>query len=668
MKRIFNQVVLTACAAALAAVSCSKEPEEGRQPDRGEGISILTTLGNSTPDAVNGSGAETKAPVADGGTNAKIALGNMHFLRKDGATMQTGFAGVTALVASREATGQITFTAGSVPSYDKSNLNAWFTAYWPATSAEGATVTAGSQVVWTVDGSRDILLSTLDASGSFDAGRYSAPGTGVMVLEHAMAQLQVVCTADAGVADAILEQAWGRITKIEILSSATTATYTYSNNTLSYGTAGALSLWKADYSARFEGQTYELTKNSTTVMAAGMYPPSRGAIRLKIYCEKVPGGKEVSVQLAGPGANKNFERGLTHKVTLTFGALPIDITVSASIIPWDVPLEQDVEIVSFFVPLFYGDAANNGGVTTGLTGFTETSYNACVAGANGSAYGSETEACAGELPYGRLQIARADEPTAASWPDAMTACRNKTADGGGWRLPRLSELKLISNNKSSLEAEPGFKALPPGGTLLWAGTEGTGAGEAFAFDFAAMRASIPQKTVLHKVRCVRELSPWIVTNQDAGGDSGITIHPPYTGTGGYYEEIFTGSDVSYPGSKEGSSVGAKYQIGSVDITPGTYMNRANAVSQCKAYREGGFTNWRLPTRRELVQIYELKRDGKIPNNFVENSTGRARSTMCRTHGTCTCLMVARSTPIRPPAATCVVSGIYNAAVKQEKIR
>ena len=123
---------------------------------------------------------------------------------------------------------------------------------------------------------------------------------------------------------------------------------------------------------------------------------------------------------------------------------------------------------------------------------------------------------------------------------------------------------------------------------------------------------------INKPKEYPDINGWIVTNQDAEGDSGITIHPPVTGLDGYYEEIFTGSNVTYPGSKEGSSVGAKYQIGSVDITPGTYMVWADAVNQCQAYNEGGAANWRLPTRRELVQIYELKRDGKIPNNFVES--------------------------------------------------
>ena len=110
-----------------------------------------------------------------------------------------------------------------------------------------------------------------------------------------------------------------------------------------------------------------------------------------------------------------------------------------------------------------------------------------------------------------------------------------------------------------------------------------------------------------------------IVSKDIWGSSGDPFHENYTGADGYYKEEFTGTSAIYPDSKEGSSVSAKYQISSVDVSAGRYMAWTDAVSKCKAYREGGATNWRLPTRRELVQIYELKRDGKIINNL--NSYG-----------------------------------------------
>lgn len=319
-------------AAALLAVSCSKEPESTPLPNGAREISINTELDGAPVVLSDKTG--TKAPVADGAAGAKAVLSDMHFLRKDGASMQTDFSEVTAIAGSRDATGLITFPEGSVPAYGKGNLNAWFVAYWPSASADGAAVAAGSKVVWTIDGSRDILLSTLDASKSYDAGKYTAPISTGMTLQHVLAQLQVVCTANSSMDQAIVRAAWGKITKIEILTSPASVTYTYSTNALTYGAAGAVSLWKPDYTGKFEGQGLDLVKGSTTVVAAGMYPPSAGAVKLKVYSERVTSGKEVSVQLQSGGTNKNFERGLTHKITLSFDALPQQITATASITPW----------------------------------------------------------------------------------------------------------------------------------------------------------------------------------------------------------------------------------------------------------------------------------------------------------------------------------------------
>ena len=376
--RIAGRSLLAACvAAAVVLASCSKEPETAPLPGGERAISIRTTLGGTTDatntDAANAAQAPgtghatdanaqasgttaanaqasatkaTRSPVTDGGAGAAATLADMHFLRRDGATMQTNFSDVTALTASRNAQGGIVFAAGSVPTYDFNDQNVWFTAYWPTTAANGATVTAGSSVVWAVDGSRDILLSTLDPAVSFDAGKYSSPGTQKMTLEHALAQLQVICTADASTTEAAVRKTWGKITRIEILSSPATATYTYSSNTLSYGAAAAaMPLWTADYTAKFEGQTYELTQNNTAVTAAGMYPPSTGAVRLKVFTETVPAGAEVSVQLNDSSTPKDFERGLTHTVILTFGTLPEKIALTGTTItPWKSAESTEVEI------------------------------------------------------------------------------------------------------------------------------------------------------------------------------------------------------------------------------------------------------------------------------------------------------------------------------------
>lgn len=532
--------LLAVCAAAaLAAASCTESPD-GELPGGEHTISILTTLGGA-----NGADAAVKtsrAPVADGGDDARATLGDMHFLRRDGASVQTDFSGVTALAASRDASGRIVFAQGSVPMYDNTDLNAWFTAYWPATAAEGAAVTAGEKVVWTVDGSRDILLSTLDPSKSFDAGKYTAPGTAAMTLEHALAQLQVVCTVDAAESETVVRQTWGEITKIELLTSPATATYTYADNTLAYGAVGTLPLWTADYSARFEGRSHELTKDNT-VLAAGMYPPSTGVVRLKVYTEKLPAGKDVSVQLADSGTPKDFVRGLTHKVTLTFGALPAEIAVTATTItPWSagyggttgvgdgaysIPAPSEgflywdyphiVKRGEFFDSYF--DIQGPG--TQSYNGWKGTVAGGSADGGNGS-YAEETPYIMQEKPYPKLEVAKEDELSAGVatmiWDDARKACLDKTTDGGGWRLPRQSELMWVYLNRTELEKTPGFTAFTP--DVYWSATEVDSDSAWYIYDDGSV-VSAP-KSDRKSVRCVREIHPPMPAVRDYYYSDGTT--------------------------------------------------------------------------------------------------------------------------------------------------
>lgn len=532
--------LLAVCAAAaLAAASCTESPD-GELPGGEHTISIRTTLGGA-----NGADAAVKtsrAPVADGGDDARAALGDMHFLRRDGASVQTDFSGVTALAASRDASGRIVFAQGSVPMYDNTDLNAWFTAYWPATAAEGAAVTAGEKVVWTVDGSRDILLSTLDPSKSFDAGKYTAPGTAAMTLEHALAQLQVVCTVDAAASETVVRQTWGEITKIELLTSPATATYTYADNTLAYGAVGTLPLWTADYSARFEGRSHELAKDNT-VLAAGMYPPSAGVVRLKVYTAKLPAGKDVSVQLAESGTPKDFVRGLTHKVTLTFGALPAEIAVTATTItPWSagyggttgvgdgaysIPAPSEgflywdyphiVKRGEFFDSIF--DILGPG--TQSYNGWKGTVAGGSADGGNGS-YADETPYIMQEKPYPKLEVAKEDELSAGVatmiWDDARKACLDKTTDGGGWRLPRQSELMWVYLNIAELGKTPGFTAFTSG--VYWSATEVDSDFAWYIYDDGSVVSDL--KSDRKSARCVREIHPPMPAVRDYYYSDGTT--------------------------------------------------------------------------------------------------------------------------------------------------
>lgn len=321
----FRPLLLTALLLATL-VSCSKQEQEPLSPS-GDGVIRLN--------AVVADADGTKAPVIDGGAGAKATLANIHFLRKDGTTAQTNFGGVTALSGSRNASGAITIS--TAPTYAKSDANAWFVAYHPTTAPEGATVTAGSKVVWAINGKADILLSTLNAAQSYDAGKYSAPTTGTMTFKHALAQLEVICKAmpTTNVAADLVQSVWGNITKIELLTSPGDMTYTYATNALTYGAAAAKPLLYKDYTSAFFPVAIP-ANNSSVVTAAGMFAPSTGIIRLKVYSVNFPDGIMIPVQLKNSSdVACNFEAGKRYTVTLTFGADDKNIEVKSTIADWN---------------------------------------------------------------------------------------------------------------------------------------------------------------------------------------------------------------------------------------------------------------------------------------------------------------------------------------------
>lgn len=166
----------------------------------------------------------------------------------------------------------------------------------------------------------------------------------------------------------------------------------------------------------------------------------------------------------------------------------------------------------FSIPLYYGDAGNNGAVTTDLSGSTENSYNAYVIGSNGSYYRTQVDVYAGEMPYAKLQVAMTDEVFTdfngkRTWQIAMQTCRNKTTDGGGWRLPRFSEMRLLFNNLAAVNA-----ALTAGGgtkllsSYYWSATEAS-ATEIWTTDTRTLSnfKIVAKANNDANIRCVREV-------------------------------------------------------------------------------------------------------------------------------------------------------------------
>lgn len=325
MKWIFLSLLTLA-----VTVSCSKEDSSAGVP--GDGLiritaSIAGTYARQTPQAartVSKASPQTRGIVL--GSEAQTGL---VLLRQDdaSATAPTSFAGAAYITADRATDGTLS-NFSTLQTYALDDRNAWFVGFHPA-GVQGSDETS-----WTIPagGTLDILL-TADA---WSAGRYTAPVTTGMTFGHALALLQVNCTVDAILPLDVVQTSWGKITNIELLETATTATYTYADRKMTFTNSTALALSQADCQTAFDAVTLDAT---TQLCAGGIFAPATSGtapLKLKIYSETKPSGVEVAVQLRNGAAAKGFEAGMTHTVTLVFDAVSVRVAATASTTDWEL--------------------------------------------------------------------------------------------------------------------------------------------------------------------------------------------------------------------------------------------------------------------------------------------------------------------------------------------
>ena len=417
--------------------------------------------------------ATTTGPIKDGTeANAKAELTGIHFLRKDADKEPGDFSGADLISASRDNNGNITFTQSQ--DYNLNGNNAYFVAYWPT-----AITTEPGKLTWTISGNIDILKAD-----TYDAGSYTAPVITGLTFRHALAQLKVVLKVAESTSLEVAKAVWGKITKIELTTSET-MTYTYATNALTYGTKKPIPLYKNDYSAKFENQTYELVKDNTDVIATGMFPASTGKIKLKVTGSTNVTG-EVEVQLMNENTEAGFESGKTHTVTLSLGANEKDITVSATTIEeWtDGGTSNATPDGEYYA---VGDYFQKNSQVFGIVFHLETIID------------YDEEAKKGKKGL----IILPDEPTGASgivqktYADAAQWCADKNTTEGnkGWRLPTTEELQFFwtaySATKNKWNAR--FSALT-GGTPIADNAQATDYWTSDATDVTG---------ATRKVRCVR---------------------------------------------------------------------------------------------------------------------------------------------------------------------
>ena len=271
MKKIFTSIIALAMLA-----SCAKE--QVNPTNNGE-IVINTKI----------SGVEqTKGVTLGENEQTEVQL-----LRVDNANTTdnlTNFSG-TPLSATRAAnSGALTF-ANPTPKYNMNDFYAFFVAYHPKGNI------GANKATWTIDGKTDIIYAA-----PCHAGKFSDPTVGNMTFNHQLAQLEVICkgSADANIIDPTIQSAWGKITKIELVNTANTVNFSYTNLTFTYGASNqSIALLNA---ATYESAltAFDITKENTSVNASGMFDPAASgttAITLKVTTEKVTAGKTVNVQL-----------------------------------------------------------------------------------------------------------------------------------------------------------------------------------------------------------------------------------------------------------------------------------------------------------------------------------------------------------------------------------
>lgn len=267
--------------------------------------------------------------ITKSAVNQDDALSSIRFLKIDAKNPPPNMTGATPFYGNRAngGSGAITFTDAKKPLYSRSELNAYFVAYYPGVPAESG------EVVWIITGSSDILLTDI-----WDAGKYNAPLTGInnpkLRFQHQLAQLEVVCRADAsqGVPLSVVQAAWGNVVNIFLVNTFYNMKYTYaSNRAVPSGKKYDIVLLNADYNSTFTSVPIAENSNKSAT-AAGMFAPSTGVFKLIVKTANVPVGVIVDIQLMQNDVKKDFEIGKKHIVTLNFMPDGKSIVMSSTVI------------------------------------------------------------------------------------------------------------------------------------------------------------------------------------------------------------------------------------------------------------------------------------------------------------------------------------------------
>ncbi len=603
MKRHTFTTAFSALLFGAAFISCSKDTTEPPVP--GDRMEIAPTVQVAAADGDAENSAVSKG-VEDGAT----AL-TLQFLRADETAAGTYGAYVaTVLPATRTAGSGATALAFATKQYYLvSGLKTKMTGWYPA-----ATSFTSGIVSWTINGTQDILTAPKQ-EGSYKG---AMPG---FTFGHRLTQLQFYPYYSNAEAATV----WGKVSAVKVLNQRTACTFTPA----SADATGAVAFTGAVTSTLAVTGGSAMTPGLGTAAAAQfgqpvMIEPQEGSYELTVVVTTEKGDLTMKVPA------RTYPAGVATKVYLKFTAY--GLIGDATIADWAAAEDEEVDMsASGYVPCWYGDAVQNGSNVTGLGGSFDKTYNKYTETANGTAYTDAATAYTGEKPYYQLQVAAADEvvngKTTMTWSQAWQACKNKVTDGGGWRMPRLSELALLWNNRATLAAQNGFTAFSS--TQYWSGTDNVAGTSDWVLSLTGSSVSpagAAKTTASYGVRCVRESFPAPFVGQYRPQDGGVVfwvdpndakhykVMAMTTTTGGNSRWA---SQITYvPSAPNGENDGASNQKyakaysedTAANGTTGVFATDFPAFASCYNRTDGNAQagEWFLPANQELWVIYRLK--------------------------------------------------------------
>ena len=208
-----------------------------------------------------------------------------------------------------------------------------------------------------------------------------------------------------------------------------------------------------------------------------------------------------------------------------------------------------------------------------------------------------------------------DPGSKMTWDQAVAYCKNK---GTGWRLPTQNESMYLYCLEPSFTGEAAFSA-----GYYWSATQiSSDSKTVWGVYFGSGYTGSLTKTFSYYVRCVRDKGtsgayPYITT---ATGGVVIVLRDD---KGGVDEaNLFPYRLTASPTGDEQSTdnrMSRKIRVQKVQ-GQSSKVTWDNAVSYCDNLTDEGFSDWRLPTQRELMLIWNLGGNSQVTSGD-KNDTG-----------------------------------------------